>query len=98
MAFAAFRPVLRPGLRTLVRPSALAAFHSTPPALAKAGDALPSVDMMEDAPDKKVNLAKELGQGSGKALIIGVPAAFSKYHFVRASFPLDPTSSQCDRR
>lgn len=41
----------------------------------KVGDAIPNVDLFEDSPGNKVNLASELG--SGKGLIIGVPAAFS---------------------
>ena len=83
MAFA-FRPAFRSNLRTLVqaRPAApvlpRAGFHSSPPAFVQAGDALPSVDMTENAPNNKVNLGEELGPGSGKALIVGVPAAFSK--------------------
>ncbi|RMZ85469.1 hypothetical protein DV737_g813, partial [Chaetothyriales sp. CBS 132003] len=39
------------------------------------GDSVPSIEIQEDAPDKKVNLAVLFG--SGKGLIIGVPAAFS---------------------
>lgn len=41
------------------------------------GDSIPSVALTEGAPDKQVNLAEEIGSGS--ALIIGVPAAFSTY-------------------
>ncbi|KAH8597832.1 Redoxin [Bisporella sp. PMI_857] len=39
------------------------------------GDSIPSVEVTEGAPDKKVNIASEIGSGNG--LIIGVPAAFS---------------------
>jgi len=39
------------------------------------GDSIPNVELVEGAPDKKINLAEEIGSGS--ALIIGVPAAFS---------------------
>ena len=82
MVAAVFRAGLRPSLRPLIAARAhVAGFHGTSPALVKAGDALPSVDMTEGAPDKKVNLAKELGKGSGKALVIGVPAAFSRSFF-----------------
>ena len=84
MAASAFRPAVRSSLRSLAaaRPPAhrfvpAAAFHSTPPTFVQAGDALPDVDLTENAPDNKVNLGKELGPGSGKALIVGVPAAFS---------------------
>lgn len=41
----------------------------------KQGDSVPNVDLFEDSPGNKVNLADELS--SGKGLIIGVPAAFS---------------------
>lgn len=45
--------------------------------MVKVGDSIPSVDLVEGSPGDKVNLSKELA--SGKGLIIGVPAAFSKY-------------------
>ena len=41
----------------------------------KAGDAVPSVDLFEGAPDKKVNLAELTG--SGKFVVFGVPGAFT---------------------
>lgn len=53
------------------------AFHTSPRSFVKVGDKIPSLELMEDSPGNKVDIAKELG--SGKALIIGVPAAFSKY-------------------
>jgi len=44
--------------------------------MVKAGDSLPdNADLVEDSPGNLVNLRKEIG--NGKALIIGVPAAFS---------------------
>lgn len=45
--------------------------------MVKAGDSIPNVDLVEGSPGDKVNLSKELA--SGKGLIIGVPAAYSKY-------------------
>jgi hypothetical protein len=45
--------------------------------MVKAGDSIPSVELVEKAPSNKVSLAKELA--SGKGLIVGVPAAFSEY-------------------
>merc|ERR1712029_1102186 len=39
------------------------------------GDSVPSVDLFEGAPDKKVNLAEECK--SGKHVIFGVPGAFT---------------------
>jgi len=51
------------------------AFHTSPRSFVKVGDKIPSLELMEDSPGNKVDIAKELG--SGKALIIGVPAAFS---------------------
>jgi peroxiredoxin 5 len=50
-------------------------FHiSTRRAFVKVGDAIPSVELVEKSPGNKVNLKDEI---KGRALIIGVPAAFS---------------------
>lgn len=56
-------------------------FHSTRPAFVQVGDKIPNVAdaLVENSPGNKVNLAEELG--SGKALVIGVPAAFSTCYF-----------------
>ena len=51
-------------------------FHQTAANMVKVGDSIPNVDLVEGSPGDKVNLHKELA--SGKGLIIGVPAAFSK--------------------
>jgi len=51
------------------------AFHSSARALVKVGDSIPDVELMEDSPGNKVNLAKEL---KGKGIVLGVPAAFSE--------------------
>jgi hypothetical protein len=53
-------------------------FHSTAPVTVRVGDVIPDTDVLvENSPGNKINLAKEI---KGKrALIIGVPAAFSKY-------------------
>jgi 2-Cys peroxiredoxin 5 len=60
----------------LARPAAARRlFHASAPALVQVGDKLPNVDLMENSPGNKVNLATELK--SGKGVIIGVPAAFS---------------------
>ena len=45
--------------------------------MVKVGASIPSVDLYETTPGTKVDLSKELS--SGKGLIIGVPAAFSKF-------------------
>ncbi|KAH0548139.1 hypothetical protein GP486_008132, partial [Trichoglossum hirsutum] len=51
-------------------------FHSTIPAPVQVGDRVPDTDVLvEGSPGNRVNLAKEI-KGK-KALIIGVPAAFS---------------------
>ncbi|KAJ5082873.1 peroxiredoxin 5 Prdx5 [Penicillium argentinense] len=52
----------------------VAPFHSTAPAFVQKGDAIPNIDLVENSPGNKVNLAKEL---QGKGVIVGVPAAFS---------------------
>jgi 2-Cys peroxiredoxin 5 len=52
------------------------AFHSSSRAFIKVGDKLPNLDVLvENSPGNKVNLSETI---KGKALIIGVPAAFSK--------------------
>ncbi|RMZ88364.1 hypothetical protein DV736_g4407, partial [Chaetothyriales sp. CBS 134916] len=43
--------------------------------IVQVGDSVPNIEIQEDDPSKKVNLATVFG--SGKGLIIGVPAAFS---------------------
>ncbi|MCJ1331540.1 hypothetical protein MMC10_008231 [Thelotrema lepadinum] len=52
-------------------------FHSSSPRFVKVGDRLPNLAeaLVESSPGNKVNLAEELG--SGKSIVIGVPAAFS---------------------
>ncbi|GKT43309.1 peroxiredoxin-5, mitochondrial [Colletotrichum spaethianum] len=62
----------------LARPAVPArAFHSTPRAFVKAGDAVPDLDVLvENSPGNKVNLADEFAKVN-TGLIIGVPAAFS---------------------
>ncbi len=47
--------------------------------MVKAGDSIPTVELVEDSPGNTVNLAKELAGSNG--LIIGVPAAFSMSSF-----------------
>jgi hypothetical protein len=52
------------------------AFHNSSRAFIKVGDKLPNIDVLvESSPGNKVNLSETI---KGKALIIGVPAAFSK--------------------
>lgn len=77
--FAARRLVL-PSSHNLLNkknPISIRQFHSSIANMVKAGDSIPSVELVEGAPDKKVNLAKELA--TGKGVIVGVPAAFSEY-------------------
>jgi 2-Cys peroxiredoxin 5 len=73
LAAAAARPLARgPAAASAVRP-----FHATARAPVSVGDRLPDVELMETSPGTKVNLARELARG--KALIVGVPAAFSAF-------------------
>jgi peroxiredoxin 5 len=51
-------------------------FSSTSAIMVKAGDSIPTVMLVEDSPGNLVDLHKEL---SGNGLIIGVPAAFSRF-------------------
>ena len=51
-------------------------FHSSARAFVKVGDKIPNLDVLvEGSPGNKVNLSEVI---TGKALIIGVPAAFSE--------------------
>jgi 2-Cys peroxiredoxin 5 len=60
----------RPLPLALARPAAARRlFHASAPALVQVGDKLPNVDLMENSPGNKVNLAAELK--SGKGVIIG---------------------------
>jgi len=62
---------------TTLRPSpqAFRTFSTTPRACIKVGDKIPNLDVLvENSPANKVNLSELT---TGKALIIGVPAAFS---------------------
>ncbi|KAI1129763.1 AhpC/TSA family protein [Nemania abortiva] len=76
MAFRALRrvPMATPMSRPLV---AARQFHATPRAFVQVGDAVPDIDLHEDSPANKVNLAKAYGTGIDNGVIIGVPAAFS---------------------
>ena len=76
--------------QTFFRRTAMAArpavrnFTTTRPAFVRVGDAIPDMTVLaEGSPGNKVNMAEEIG--SGKALIIGVPAAFSELLFVCGS-------------
>ena len=52
-------------------------FHTSARTLIKVGDKLPSLEVLvENSPGNKVNLTEQIK--TGKALIIGVPAAFSE--------------------
>lgn len=48
---------------------------SSAPRFVAAGDKIPSVPLFEGSPGNKVNLAEEAG--AGKAIVVGVPGAFS---------------------
>lgn len=57
---------------SLVRPAAgRRLFHATAPAFVKVGDKVPDVELMENSPGNKINIAQELK--SGKGIIIGEP-------------------------
>ncbi|KAL7268372.1 hypothetical protein RUND412_009006 [Rhizina undulata] len=51
-------------------------FHISVRTLIKVNDSIPDVEVMEDSPGNKFSIAEEL-KGKKKALIVGVPAAFS---------------------
>ena len=60
-------------------------FHASRPAWVAVGSALPDVDLVEHSPGNKVNLFNEI---KGKALIIGVPAAFSTLSLLSSALSL----------
>lgn len=69
----AFRAPIR--AVSLARPS-MRAFHSTPRALIRTGDAIPETDgLFENSAAAKVSLAEEFKSGNG--YIVGVPGAFT---------------------
>ena len=70
-------------------------FHASAPIMVKVGDSIPDVELMEDSPGNKVSIAKSL---TGKGLIIGVPAAFSKIAVSFASFYRLPCESHACMR
>ncbi|KAI9147765.1 E3 ubiquitin-protein ligase dbl4 [Paramyrothecium foliicola] len=59
----------------VARPSLARSFHSTPRALVKVGDEVPSIELFEGSASDKVNLADEFKAANG--YIIGVPGAFT---------------------
>ncbi|KAF2735396.1 AhpC/TSA family protein [Polyplosphaeria fusca] len=65
-----------PFARPLQRVAFHRRFHASPAFNVSVGDKIPDVPVMEGSPGNKVSLAQEL-KGRGRALIIGVPAAFS---------------------
>ncbi|KAF7197340.1 Peroxisomal membrane associated protein 20 [Pseudocercospora fuligena] len=52
-------------------------FHKSSATMVKVGDTIPNVELFEGAPDKKVDIGKELS--SGKGLIVTIPAAYSPH-------------------
>lgn len=61
----------------IAAPRSSRSFHASGRAFIKVGDKLPNLDVLvENSPGNKVNLSEAI---KGKALIIGVPAAFSRY-------------------
>lgn len=65
-------------MRRLGAPQTFRSFSTTRPAFIKVGDKIPNLNtLVENSPGNKVNLS-ELTT-TGKALIIGVPAAFSMF-------------------
>ncbi|KAF1809412.1 thioredoxin peroxidase/alkyl hydroperoxide reductase [Eremomyces bilateralis CBS 781.70] len=67
------RPLLR-AASTIPRTTPIRTFHASARSLVQVGDAIPSVELFENSPGNKVNIANEL---KGRSIIVGVPAAFS---------------------
>lgn len=62
-------------LKSKLSPQLARSFSSSSARLVAAGDKIPSVTLFEGSPGNEVNLAEEAA--SGKAVIVGVPGAFS---------------------
>lgn len=70
------RNITASGVRTAAISSRT--FSTSRASFVRIGDKVPDLNVLaEGSPGNKVNLAEEIG--AGKALIIGVPAAFSMY-------------------
>lgn len=69
--------LLRSARAAAARPAiARRSFHTTPRALVRVGQEIPSLEVLvEGSPGNKVNLAEEFASGDG--YIVGVPGAFS---------------------
>ncbi|KAF8247700.1 Redoxin [Wilcoxina mikolae CBS 423.85] len=65
-----------PLLRSALTNNGKRTFHRSSILSIKAGDAFPDVELMEDSPGNKLSLARLL-QKQDKAIVVGVPAAFS---------------------
>merc|ERR1711963_738972 len=65
------------GRNSYLRQNSIKSIHSSSLKMApvQVGDAVPSVDLFEGAPDQKVNLAEVCKEG--KVVIFGVPGAFT---------------------
>lgn len=75
-------PIRRAGLASIRNARS---FTTTPRAFVRVGDKIPDMTCLaEGSPGNKVNMAEEVG--NGKALIIGVPAAFSTCDFIPFAF------------
>lgn len=69
-------------------------FHASTRSFIKVGDKLPNLDVLvENSPGNKVNLSEAI---KGKALIIGVPAAFSELQFCFPEMKLNRKSKMLE--
>jgi len=68
--------ILARSARYQLLPTLRRSFQATSPVAVKVGDRIPSLKVLQEgSPGNKVDLAKEIS--NGKALIVGVPGAFS---------------------
>jgi len=77
----ASRTIARTFTRLPTRLNTSAKFSTSSRSFVKIGDSLPDLDVLvENSPGNKVNLGIS-SLAKGKGLIIGVPAAFSRFDF-----------------
>ncbi|KAG0641182.1 Redoxin-domain-containing protein [Tuber brumale] len=65
-----------PNARCRLSTASIRGFRASPGAFIDVGDLVPNIQLREDMPGKGVSIAEEL-KGKKKALILGVPGAFS---------------------
>ncbi|KAG0124828.1 Redoxin-domain-containing protein [Tuber indicum] len=76
--FSLLRPwtIAFPSTHRRLSTASIHGFRASPGAFIEVGDLIPNIQLRENTPGKRVSIAEEL-KGKKKALILGVPGAFS---------------------